>query len=107
MIHAYLAQHESNTLAHSGTDGKEHACQRQLEGQLVVIAASQHGNGNTGQRDYHGQNGGGADFLTQREPGHDGGRDGRQRHEQLTKLGSDDNVALEQAVVTDDIAHQS
>ena len=108
MVHADFAQYKTHTLAHGSGNGKQHARQRQLQRQfVVVVAAAQHGDGDAGQGDNHGEDGRGAYLLTQGEPGHDGGCDGCQRHEQLAELGADDDVALKQTEVADDVAHQS
>ena len=72
----------------------------------MSVATALDGDADARQSHCHGQDGGGLQRLSQREPRHDGGGDGSQRHEQLAKLRADDDVALKQAVITYHIAHK-
>ena len=73
----------------------------------MAAVTAQDGDANAKQRDNHGHNGRWPQLLSQGEPGHQGSADRSQGHEQLAKLGADDDIALKQAVVTDDVTHQT
>ena len=107
MVHADFAQHQSHTLTHGCGDSEQHAYQRQFQRQFAAVAAAQYADGDTGQRDKHRQHGLRLYLLTQREPCRDCGSNGRECHEQLAILGTDDQIALEQAEVSDDIAYKA
>lgn len=109
MVHAYLAEHQSHALAHRGADGEQDAVEGEVEGEPVVVpvVASEHGDGDSGERDDHGEYARRGDSLAECEPCHDGGCDGGEGHEELAEARADDDVALEEAVVAYHVADQS
>lgn len=106
MVHAYLTQHQSYALTEGCSNGEEHAARRQPERYLVMLPAPNDGDGDAGECHHHGKDAHGGHLLSQGRPRHDGCRQGCKCHEQLTIAGTDDDITLEEAVVTYDVAHQ-
>ena len=91
----------------SGSDAQQDAAQGELDATVPAVVFAQNGYADAKKGDEHSQKGKAGHVLAQQQPGGDGGKGAGQRHEELSEAAADEQVAVEQAVVAEDEAHEA
>ena len=108
ILEAYLAQYQTDTLSHAGSDAEQYPLEGKLQGELVRFASAvEYGVSDTRERDQHGQPGVPRHGLAQHQPAGDAGYRRGERHEQLPVAGTEYYVRIEQTIVSEDISYQA
>ena len=107
VLESHLTEYQPETLTDTGHRRVEDALGRQFETQSVmlrIIVFRENRQGNAAQGDDHAEDGDRAHLLAKQDPSREGCRGGRQGHEELPEARPDVDVALNQAIVADDVA---